>query len=322
MQTMQSTQSDVLTRPAPTKTPPATRRQRVRRRRETIAAYAFLAPDVLGLLVFVGIPMLLAFGVALYRVDGFGNYSFAGLDNYRQMLSDHQLWQSLKVTGIYVVTLVPLVFTVGLGLALLVRDHFRGIAWVRAAFFLPHVVSLVVVGLIWQYLLVDKRGAVSQMVAPLGLGNVSFLGSPNLALGTYVVISAWFLMGYLMLVFLAGLKDIPTELEDAALVDGAGRWQRFRHVTWPMLRPTSFFVLVHSTVGAVTGLQAFDLVYVLTKGGPANATSTVVFYIYEQAFTFNNLGYAAAMTTLTVGLLVIATGVMFGLSRGGRFDES
>jgi multiple sugar transport system permease protein len=286
-----------------------------------VAAYLFLAPDALGLLLFVGIPMVLAFGVALFKADGFGGYTFVGLDNYRTMMADPQFWHSLGVTGIYVVTLVPLVFVVSLGLALLVRDHFRGVGWVRAAFFLPNVISLVVVGLIWQFLLVDKRGIAAQMLSPLGLGNVSFLGSPQLALGTYVAVSVWFLMGYLMLVFLAGLNDIPRELEDAAEVDGADRWQRFRHVTWPMLRPTSFFVAVWATIGAVTGLQAFDLVYVLTRGGPANATSTIVFYIYQQAFTFSNIGYASAMTTLVVLLLLIATGAMFAATRGGRFDE-
>ncbi|NUR05867.1 MAG: sugar ABC transporter permease [Nocardioidaceae bacterium] len=294
---------------------------RARRRREAVAGWLFLLPDALGLLVFVGLPMVLAFVVALYKVDGFGGYTFAGLDNYRTMLHDTQFWSSLKVTGIYVVATVPLTFAVGLGLALLVRDRFPGVGWVRSAFFLPNVISLVVVGLIWQFLLVDKRGAAARLLEPLGLGNLSFLGSPKLALGTYVVISVWFLMGYVMLVFLAGLQDIPRELEDAALVDGAGRWQRFTNVTWPLLRPTSFFVLVWTTVGSVTGLQAFDLVFVLTKGGPANATSTVVFYIYEQAFTFSNLGYASAMTTLVVLLLVLATGVMFATTRGGRFDE-
>jgi multiple sugar transport system permease protein len=216
---------------------------------------------------------------------------------------------------------VPLAFVVSFGLAMLVRNHFRGIGWVRSAFFLPNVVSLVVVGLIWQFLLVDKRGAVSGLLRPLGLGDVSFLGTPGLALGTYVVISVWFLMGYQMLVFLAGLKDVPKELEDAAQIDGAGHWQRFRYVIWPLLRPTSFFVVVNSTIGAVTGLQAFDLVYVLTGGGPARSTSTVVFYIYEQAFTFNNMGYAAALTTMVVGILVVCTGLMFAFTRGGRFDE-
>jgi multiple sugar transport system permease protein len=317
--------TSTLTRPRPAEGEPPRRRTdatlRSRRRKETVAAYLFLAPDAIGLLLFVGIPMVLAFAVAMYQVDGFGGYTFVGLQNYRTMVDDPQFWASLRVTGIYVITLVPIVFVVSLGLALLVRDHFKGVGWVRSAFFMPYVISLVVVGLIWQFLLVDKRGVASRMLEPLGLGDVSFLGSPRLALGTYVVVSVWFLMGYLMLVFLAGLKDIPRELEDAANIDGAGRWQRFRYVTWPLLRPTSFFVLIHTTVGAVTGLQAFDLVFVLTKGGPANATSTVVFYIYQQAFTFNNLGYASALTTLVVLLLVIATGAMFAATKGGRFDQ-
>lgn len=307
-------------RAADTKTAPKPKGMS-RRRREALAAYAFLAPDVLGLLVFVALPMVLAFGVAFYRVDGFGGYTFTGLDNYRTMLKDQQLRDSLLVTAKYVVLFVPVAFVVSLSLAMLVRNHFRGVGWVRAAFFLPNVCSLVVVGLLWQFLLVDKRGAVSGVLRPVGLDDVSFLGTPKLALATYVVISVWFLMGYFMLVFLAGLKDIPADLEDAARVDGAGRWQRFRYVVWPLLRPTSFFVVVTATIGAVTGLQAFDLVYVLTNGGPARATSTVVFYIYEQAFQFNNVGYAAAMTTIVVALLVVCTGAMFGLTRGGRFSE-
>ncbi|WP_145814684.1 carbohydrate ABC transporter permease [Kribbella amoyensis] len=292
-----------------------------KKRREALAAYAFLAPDVLGLLAFVAVPMVLAFGVAFFKVDGFGNYQYVGLANYQLMGSDDQLWSSLKITAIYVVTFVPIAFVISFALAMLVRNHFRGIGWVRSAFFLPHVVSLVVVALIWQFLLVDKRGAISRLLSPLGLGDVSFLGTPSLALGTYVVISVWFVMGYQMLVLLAGLKDVPKELEDAAQIDGASTWQRFRYVIWPLMRPTSFFVVVNSTIGAVTGLQAFDLVFVLTKGGPARATSTVVLYIYEQAFTFNNMGYAAALTTVVVALLVACTGLMFAFTKGGRFDE-
>lgn len=299
----------------------APRRRLSRRAREGIAGYLFLAPDAIGLLIFVLVPMVLSFVVALYQVDGFGNYTFVGLGNYKTMIHDKQFWSSLRVTGIYVVTFVPIVFCVSLALALMVRDRFRGVGWVRAALFMPNVVSLVVIGLIWQFLLVDKRGVAAQLLDPVGLGHLSLLGSPKLALATYVGISVWFLMGYLMLIFLAGLTDIPRELEDAANIDGAGRWQRFWNVTWPLLRPTSFFVLIWSTIGAVTGIQAFDLVYVLTKGGPANSTTTIVIYIYQQAFTFSNLGYASAITTLVVFLLVIATGAMFALTRGGRFDE-
>lgn len=303
--------------------PPAAPRPRgmSRKRREALAAYAFVAPDLIGLLVFVVVPMLLAFGVALYEVDGFGNYAFVGLENYRLMADDDKLWESLRVTVIYVAACVPLTFVCGLSMAMLARHQFRGVTWVRAAFFMPHVISLVVVGLVWQFMLTDKRGILPTILRPFGLGDISLLGEPSFALASYIAISVWFLMGYQMLIFLAGLKDIPVELEDAARVDGANAWMRFRHVIWPLLRPTSFFVLVTSTVMAVTGLQAFDLVYVLTQGGPANATSTLVFYIYQQAFDQNHIGYASAITTLAVGLLVLLTGLLFSVTRGGRFDE-
>ncbi|GHJ47914.1 suagr ABC transporter permease [Catellatospora sp. TT07R-123] len=291
----------------------------VRRRKEALAAYAFLAPDLLGLLVFVVLPMVLALGVSLFEVDGFGGYTFVGLDNFRQLGSDDQFWQSLKVTGTYTVAFVPLCFLAGLGLALLVRDHFPGIGAVRTALFAPHVISLIVVGVVWQFLLVDKQGAVPGLLRPFGGGDVSLLGDPEPARWTLVGVSVWFLMGYQMLIFLGGLKDIPSEFSDAAMIDGAGSWQRFRHITWPLLKPTSFFVAVNSTIGAVTGLQAYDLVFALTKGGPAGHTTTVVYYIYQQAFTFNHYGYAAALTTAVVAFLVLATGLMFAATRGGRF---
>ncbi|WP_263248847.1 carbohydrate ABC transporter permease [Saccharopolyspora rosea] len=291
-----------------------------RRRSDAAAAFAFLAPDGLGLLLFVAVPTALALVVGLFDVDGFGNVSWAGLDNFRLMAGDGLLWRSFGVTALYAVLFVPLAFVVSLALALLVRDHFPGVGAVRAALFLPNAVSLVVIGLLWQFLLTDKTGVVSRLGAAVGLGGVSWLGDPDLALVTLVLISVWFLMGYQMLIFVGGLQDIPAELYDAATVDGAGPWQRFRRVTWPMLRPTSFFVLVTSTINAVTGLQAFDLVFVTTSGGPANATSTVVYYAYQQAFQFGRFGYAAAICALLVVALGAVTAALFALTRGGRFD--
>jgi multiple sugar transport system permease protein len=292
---------------------------RRRQRREGLAGYLFLAPDVLGLLAFVAIPMGLAIGASLYTIDGFGNYTYTGLANFRQMAHDHTLWQSIHVTVEYVVVFVPVTFAVGLGLALLVRDHFPGVGAVRTLFFLPNALSLVVIGLLWQFMLVDKRGVLTHAARPFGLDHVSWLGDPRLALPTYIAISVWYTMGYQMLLFLAGLKDIDSTYLEAARIDGASPWQRFRYVIWPLLRPTSFFVAITSLVAAVTGLQAFDLVYVLTKGGPDNRTSTVVFYIYQQAFQFGNYGYAAAITALLVAFLIVITGLMFAVSRGGRF---
>lgn len=287
------------------------------RRSDASAAAAFLAPDALGLLLFIALPALLALLVGFFEVDGFGNVEWAGLENFRLMAGDGLLWKSFGITVGYAVLFVPLAFVAGLGLALLVPEHFPGVAVVRAALFLPNAVSLVVIGLLWQFLLTDKTGAVAKLT---GLDEVSWLGDPTLALLTLVLISVWFLMGYQMLIFLGGLQDIPREYYDAATVDGGGPWQRFRHVTWPMLRPTSFFVLVTSLINAVTGLQVFDLVYVLTSGGPANSTTTVVYYAYQQAFLFGRFGYASAICALLVVALGAITGALFALTRGGRFD--
>lgn len=294
---------------------------RSQRRREALAAYAFLAPDLIGLIVLVLAPMALALGVSFYEVDGFGGYEFVGLDNFRQMFEDDKLAHSLRVTGLYVAAYVPVGFAISLGLALLVRRQFPGVGLVRTLLFVPHVISLVVIGVLWDFMLAEKRGPVTWLLRPFGLGDVSWLGDPDLALYTVVAISIWFAMGFQMLIFLAGLQDIPPELEEAATLDGAGPVARFRYVTWPLLRPTSFFVLVSALVVGVTGLQAFDLVYVLTQGGPANRTETVVFYIYQQAFEWNRIGYASAITVVVVMALLVVTAAMFAVTRGGRFAD-
>ena len=183
-----------------------------RQRREARAAFLFLLPDGLGLTIFVGIPILLAIGVSLFRVSGFGGYTYVGLENFQRMGSDALFLQSVGVTLTMLVVLVPVTFVISLGLALLVKDKFPGIAVVRTLFFLPYVLSLVVIGVIWQFMLVDKRGVLTGLGGIFGLQNVSWLGTPNLALPTLIVISIWFTMGFQMFLFLAGLIDIPQEL--------------------------------------------------------------------------------------------------------------
>jgi multiple sugar transport system permease protein len=296
------------------------RRRLSRKHREWLAAALFVAPDALGLLVFLGVPMVLALGLGFFEVTGFGGISFAGLDNYRKMFADPLFFDSLKVTIQYVVGFVVGVFVVSLGLALLVQQKIPFVGFFRSMFFLPHVVSLVVVGLVWQFMLTDGVGVANQVLEAVGIGGRSWLGDPQLALGTVVLVSIWFFMGYYMIIFLAGLQEIPREYYDAAKIDGARSWQLFRHITWPLLKPTSFFVLLVSTITGVAGLQAFDLIYVMTKGGPANSTSLGIFYIYQQAFQFNDYGYAAAMSSFLVLLLLAATALMFVLTRGGRFE--
>jgi multiple sugar transport system permease protein len=300
---------------------PTPRRARLSQtKREWVAAYLFLLPDVLGLAVFLGLPMVLALGLGFFNVSGFGAYTFVGLANYQRMFADPLFLGSLETTAKYVAVLVPGLYVSGLGLALLVRRPLPFIGLFRGMLFLPNVVSLVVVGLIWQFLLVDRIGVVNVLLSRIGLGGQSWLGNPDLALGSLLAVTIWFLMGFYMLIFLAGLQEIPRELYDAARIDGAGALRTFRDITLPLLKPTSFFVLLVSLVAAVAGPQGFDLVYVMTSGGPANSTNLTTYYIFQQAFQYSNFGYSAAMASFLVLVLLLLSGLLFALTRGGRFD--
>jgi multiple sugar transport system permease protein len=291
-----------------------------RKHREWRAAYLFLLPDVIGLFLFLGVPMVLALSLGFFEVSGFGDYEYIGLANYRQMFRDDRFLDSLVVTAKYVAILVPALYFAGLGLALLVKQTLPLIPVFRGMLFLPNVVSLVVIGLIWQFMMVDRIGMINKLFGQLGLERQSWLCDPNLALYSLLLISVWFLMGYYMLIFLAGLQEIPREFYDAARIDGASALRMFRDITLPLLKPTSFFILLTSTVTAVAGGQGFDLVFVMTQGGPARSTNLIIFYIYQEAFQASHYGYAAAMASFLVAVLVCLTGILFAVTKGGRFE--
>lgn len=315
-----STSAQPTVSAAPTRRSPGTSRRRTRRQRqEARVAALFLAPDAVGLLVFVAVPMLLSVVLGFFWIDGFGNFDFIGIQNYVRMAKDPQFWNSALVTLIYLVTLVPLIFIVGLGLALLVQQRFPGVTAVRSALFLPYVISIVVVAMVWQFMLTDRTGVIASVLSWLRIEGISFLGDPRYALATVIVVTIWLQMGYYMIIFLAGLQDIPAELYEAARIDGASAWQRFRRITLPLLAPTSFFVLLTSMVAVVTG--GLDMIFVLTSGGPANSTSLLIYYIYQQAFLFGDLGYAAAIGSVLVLFLLVISAGMFVATRGGRFSH-
>jgi multiple sugar transport system permease protein len=290
-----------------------------RSQREALAAYLFILPDALGLAIFVAVPMVFSLSLGFFSVNGFGGFRFVGLANYQRMLIDPLFRKSLWVTFVYVLILVPALYVTGLGLAILVNRRMPFIGVFRSMFFVPNVVSLVVVALTWQVMLIDKVGFVNRLLELVGLSGYSWLGDPSITLYSILFVTVWFLMGYYMIIFLSGLQEIPKEYYDAARIDGAGPWAVFTRITLPLLRPTSFFVLLVSVVSAVAGSQAFDLIYVMTRGGPANSTSLIIFYIYQQAFQFNNYGYAAAMASFLVLILLIITITLFAVTKGGRF---
>lgn len=318
---MTMTGEKVPAQPAPPA--PATARRGTgalrRQRQETRAAWLFMAPDLIGLTVFLGLPMVLSVALAFTRTSGFGDYEFVGMENFQRMFADPQFFASLRTTLVYLVLVVPLTFVASLALALLIQRRMPFIGVFRSAFFLPYSVSVVVVGLVWEFMLTDETGVVSTTMRAVGLRPPSWLGDPSVALYTVIGVCVWFWMGYYMIIFLAGLQDIPKDYYEAARLDGAGAWQSFRHITWPLLAPTSFFVLLTLTVAAVTG--GFELILVLTNGGPANGTSVLVFYIYQQAFTFGEFGYASAMSAFLVLILLAWSMMLFAVTKGGRFSH-
>lgn len=300
-------------------TPDASTRT-ARERRERRAAYLFMAPNLIGLTIFVAIPMVLSIVLAFFRVDGFGGYDFVGLANFERMFADPYFLASLGRTLVYLVVLVPGLFLSGLGLALLVRHKFPLVGLFRTALFAPNVVSLVVVALIWQFLLTDDVGFIARVLARVGLTAPSWLGDPSFALPTVMIITIWFSMGYYMLIFLAGLQDIPREYYEVASLDGAGPWTTFRNITWPLLKPTSFFILLTSTIAVMTG--GLDLLVILTGGGPANSTTLVIYYVYQQAFVYGEFGYAAAIGSFIVLILLAWSALLFAVTKGGRFSHA
>jgi multiple sugar transport system permease protein len=292
-----------------------------RHRREMLAGYAFVAPSALGVGIFVLVPMALAFLLSFTSATGFGQIQFIGLDNYRTMFGDPLFLNAMKVTVLYVLVFVPGLYFLALGMALLVHGNLPARAFFRAAFFAPYAVSLVVVGLVWRYMLADNVGIISVLLTKVGIDNPpSFLGDPSLALWAVIFISIWFFVGFYMIILLGGLQEIPRELFEAARLDGAGPWPLLTRIVLPLLRPTTFFTLVLATISGLAGLQAFDLIFVMTQGGPANATNLGIYYIYQQAFRYNQFGYASAMATWYALTLIILTGIAFKLTKGGRFE--
>ncbi|MPZ81679.1 MAG: ABC transporter permease subunit [Actinophytocola sp.] len=242
-------------------------------------------------------------GLAFSNMDLGGAINWVGLENFRYMLGDQLFWKALTVTLVYTVIAVPLVIAVSIGLALLVRRAFAGVRFFRSVFFLPVITSLVLAGVIFIWIFNDG-GPVPSLMSALGVPTGSWLTSSTLALPAVAIVAAWGRFGFDMLVVLARLNEIPRELEEAALVDGAGPWQRFRHLTLPQLRSVVYFLVVIETISS---FQVFDAVYIMTGGGPVNSTYTMGYMLYDQAFKFFNFGYSAAVSMVLFVIVLVFT---------------
>lgn len=265
------------------------------KRREAIAAYLFLLPNIIGFLVFTVLAVVASAAISLTNWDLLSAAQFVGLDNYRTLLFDDPLFRAVLWNTFYFTAVgVPASIILALGLALALNTGIRGLPWFRAAYFLPVITATVVVALIWRWFYNPDFGVLNHVLYQLGVETPpNWLGSQTWAMPAVIIVAVWKQVGYNMVIYLAGLQAIPQTLYEAASIDGATRWQRFWHITLPLLTPTSFFILVISVIGS---LQAFDAILILTEGGPSNATRTIVYHIWQQAFQFLEMGYAAAVS--------------------------
>ncbi|WP_254711539.1 carbohydrate ABC transporter permease [Streptomyces sp. TRM64462] len=275
------------------------------RRREALAGLAFVAPMLVLFTVFRFGPTLGAAFLSLtdYRING--DWTFIGTANYTRLIADDLFWDSLTVTAVYTALYVPMTVLLALGTAVLLHRTLWLRGFFRGLFFLPYVTSVVLAAVIWKWIYEVQDGLLNSALGGLGLGPVDFLGSEHLVLPSIAAASAWKGFGYSMLILLAGLQSVPREITEAAVIDGATAWQRFRWVTLPMLRPVLFFVLV---IEAIQAFQVFDAMYVMTAGGPVRASYSLVYFLYDSGFKFFDFGYASA-----VGLVLFLIVLVFSL---------
>lgn len=268
--------------------------------------WAMLGPTLALLLAFFVLPIGVAGYESLFSWDLLTPPRFVGGGNYRALAAHGELLHiALRTLG-YSALVVSGTMTLGLGLALLLDRPGRFFAFVRASVFSAYVVSWVAVALLWMWLLDGNAGLVGRMLRALGAPPIALLGDPTWALPALALVGVWKLTGYAMIVFLAGLQSVPRSLLEAAALDGAGAWNRFRHVTLPLLAPTASFV---ATTSLVTSFQAFDVVRIMTQGGPARSTELFVYAIYEQIFLNLSVGRASALTVVFFVLLLAVAGL-------------
>jgi ABC-type sugar transport system permease subunit len=282
-----------------------------RARREAWTAYALVAPSLaLFGLVYI-YPVAYSAYVSLLEWDLIGPARWAGLANYRGLWSA-EFAEVLLNTALYSVGVVVLSQGLGLALAVLLNDRTRLGALFQASIFSSYVVSWVAVSLLWIWLLDPQYGLVAYLLRLVGLPAVNWLGDHRVALWSLVLVTVWKTVGYPMVIYLAGLQAIPGDVYEAAALDGADGWRRFRHITWPLLTPTTLFLVITLTIAS---FQGFDIVKIMTQGGPVTATMIYVYYIYEQAFQYFKLGKASAAVVVFFALILGLTAAQWWFFR-------
>ncbi len=266
-----------------------------------ITSYLLVSPYVIHFLLFVAFPVVFSIVLTFHKWNIISPMEYTGFTNYEKLIQDRYFLKSLLNTGIFLVIHIPLQIGVALLLALALNEKIKFRAFFRGAFFLPVVVSGVVVTIMWQQIFALETGVLNRMLIAMGLDRVGWLTDPNWAMPSIAIMATWKNVGLYVILFLVGLQSVPRHYYEAASLEGANRWQQFWHITLPAINPTLFMVVILSTIG---GFSLFIEPYIMTNGGPLNSTLSAVLYIYKQGFFYYHMGYAATLG-LTFAFLIL-----------------
>lgn len=277
-------------------------------RRQGLTGYLFISPWLVGFMVFTLVPFVASIGLSFSRYDIVSAPTWVGLANYRELLTrDALFWHSLRVTLTYAVVAVPVGLLAGVSLALLLSLDVRGMSVYRTIFYLPSIVPVVATSVVFVWLLNPNIGLVNGLLRLAGVDGPNWLGNPRFALPALILMGLW-AVGGSMIIYLAGLKDIPLQLYEAAVIDGANTWQRTWHITLPLLSPVIFFNLV---MGVIQAFQYFAQAYIMTQGGPEDSTRFYALYLFDRAWQYLDMGYASAMAWILFLLIMALTALIY-----------
>lgn len=282
-------------------------------KRDTLAALLFLAPNMLGFMVFVAGPSIASLVISFFNWPLVGTPTFVGLANFRRLIVHDELFRRvLSNTTYYVITYVTLNIVCAMVMALWITKRDRFAALLRSVFFMPVVIPVAAVAMVWRLMFQPSHGLFNLPLEFLGIGSVRWLSDARFAMPAVVIMSVWFGFGYNLVIFIAAIKGIPETYLDAGTIDGANEWQLFHYIKLPSISPAVFFALVMTII---TSFQVFGQTFVLTGGGPANATNTIVFYLFQQGFQFFRMGYASAIAWVLFGFIFIFTVIQSRLQK-------
>lgn len=281
---------------------------------QSLAGWLFILPAFIGTIIFIIIPVICSFGLSFAKWDLLNPIEFVGFANYLELLSDKLFFKILVNTFVFALSTSILGVIIPLVLAAILNRKIRGSEFYKTAYFLPFITPMIVIGIIWEWIFDPNIGLLNQFLHL----HINWLYDTNFAMPALIMVSVWKLIGYNMVIFLSALSSISQSLFEAAKIDGAGAFQTFKNVTVPLLSPTIFFVVI---ITAISSFQIFDLIYLMTQGGPLDSTNVIVYAIYKNAFEYFNIGKASAMAYVLFVIILLLTLIQWNIRKKLVYNE-